>query len=131
MDNQYQTHLEPTNREVWYSSTLSDIHSDMVNNTVSRYRNKITLTSYMGDTFLEFIKKSQLYLDVSPEDQYYFVDASKQYRPDLISNEIYGSPIYYWVILSCNNLVSPLQVRTNLTLRIPPLGEILSHGGLI
>lgn len=131
MDNPYQTHLEPSNREVWYSSTLSDISSDRSENTLSRYRNKIRLTSYSGYTFIEFIKKSQLYLDVSSEDQYYFVDASKQYRPDLISNEIYGSPIYYWVILSCNNLISPLQVRTNLTLRLPPLGEILNHGGLI
>lgn len=131
MDNQYQTHREPSNREVWYSSTISDVYSDRANNTLSRYRNKIRLTSYTGYSFLEFIKKSQLYLDVSSEDQYYFVDASKQYRPDLISNEIYGSPIYYWVILSCNNLISPLQVRTNLTLRIPPLGEILNNGGLI
>ena len=131
MNNEYQTHLEPSNREVWFSSTLSDVYSDRDNNTLSRYRNKIRLTSYTGVTFLEFIKKSQLYLPVSPDDQYYFVDASKQYRPDLISNEVYGSPIYYWVILSCNNLISPLQVRTNLTLRIPPLGEILNHGGLI
>ena len=131
MNNEYQTHLEPSNREVWFSSSLSDIYSDKSNNTVSRYRNKIRLTSFSGVTFLEFIKKSQLYLPVSPDDQYYFVDASKQYRPDLISNEVYGSPIYYWVILSCNNLISPLQVRTNLTLRIPPLGEILNHGGLI
>lgn len=131
MNNEYQTHLEPSNREVWFSSTLSDVYSDRDNNTLSRYRNKIRLTSYTGVTFLEFIKKSQLYLEVSTDDQYYFVDASKQYRPDLISNEVYGSPIYYWVILSCNNLISPLQVRTNLTLRIPPLGEILNHGGLI
>lgn len=131
MNNQYQTHIEPTNREVWYSSTISDVYSDRSSTTLSRYRNKIRLTSYTGYTFLEFVKKSQLVLDVSPEDQYYFVDASKQYRPDLISNEIYGSPIYYWVILSCNNLISPLQVRTNLTLRIPPLGAILNNGGLI
>lgn len=131
MNNEYQTHLEPSNREVWFSSSLSDIYSDKSNNTVSRYRNKIRLTSFSGVTFLEFIKKSQLYLPVSPDDQYYFVDASKQYRPDLISNEVYGSPVYYWVILSCNDLISPLQVRTNLTLRIPPLGEILNHGGLI
>jgi len=131
MNNEYQTHLEPSNREVWFSSTLSDVYSDRDNNTLSRYRNKIRLTSYTGVTFLEFIKKSQLYLEVSTDDQYYFVDASKQYRPDLISNEVYGSPIYYWVILSCNNLISPLQVRTNLTLRLPPLGEILNHGGLI
>lgn len=131
MDNQYQTHLEPSNREVWYSSTLSDVYSDRANNTLSRYRNKIRITSYSGATFYEFIKKSQLYLDVSSEDQYYFVDASKQYRPDLISNELYGSPIYYWVILSCNDLISPLQVRANLTLRIPPLGSILNNGGLI
>jgi hypothetical protein len=131
MDNQYQTHVEPSNREVWYSSTISDVYSDRASNTVSRYRNKIRLTSYTGYTFLEFIKKSQLYLPVSAEDQYYFVDASKQYRPDLISNELYGSPIYYWVILSCNNLISPLQVRANLTLRIPPLASILNNGGLI
>lgn len=131
MNNQYQTHQEPTNREVWYSRVLSNVNSDRDINSLNRYRNKINLTSYSGYNVLEFIKKSQLYLPEAPTDQYYFVDASKQYRPDLISNEIYGSPIYYWVILSCNNLISPLQVVTNLTLRLPSLTSILNSGTLI
>ena len=131
MNNQYQTHQEPSNREVWYSKVLSNVVSDRDVNTLNRYRNKIKLTSYSGYNVIEFIKKSQLYLPEDPSDQYYFVDASKQYRPDLISNEVYGSPIYYWVILSCNNLISPLQVAANLTLRLPSLTSILNSGTLI
>jgi hypothetical protein len=131
MNNEFQTHQEPSNREVWYSASLSNVYSDRDVNTLNRYRNKITLTSYSGYTVLEFIKKSQLVLEEQSTDQFYFVDVSKQYRPDLISNEMYGTPIYYWVILSCNNLISPLQVTANLTLRIPSLGSILNSGTLI
>lgn len=130
-NNDYQIHTEPSMQEIWYSNFLNSISQQTTEGTLNRYKNKIYLTSYTGVHTIEFIKRSQLYLKEDPTDTYYFVDASKRYRPDLISLEMYGTPILYWVILECNNLFTPLDVETNLTLRIPSLSRILRDGRLV
>ena len=131
-NNIYQTRYEPSGKEVWYSSYIVNANSPKRStSSLSRYTNKITLTTVSGITVLEFIRKSQLYIEPSDSDQYYFVDASKRYRPDIIANEMYGTPILYWVILSCNNLSSPLQVETNMTLRIPQLTTLFNNEKVI
>lgn len=131
MFSEYQTKIEPTNKEVWYSGTINSATSSRNNSTLNRYTNKINLFYFDGTKVTEFIKKSQLYPEQSLDDQYYFVDASKRYRPDLIAQELYGTPILYWVILSANNLARPLDVKTNMTLRIPSLSSVLQNGRLI
>lgn len=132
MNNIYQDIAEPTGKEIWYSNYIAEANSSKRStSTLNRYKNKITLTTISGITVYEFIRKSQLYLEPRDDDQYYFVDASKRYRPDVISNEMYGTPILYWVILSCNNLSSPLDVKTNMTLRIPQLTTLLNNEKVI
>ena len=129
--NPYQKHLEPTGKDVWYSSLVTNVANRRTNSTLDRYANKNRITMYDGTTFIEFIRKSMLYTEVKSSDQYYFVDAGKRLRPDLISYELFGTPIFYWVILSDNNLVSSLQAQTNLTLRIPTLSNIVNNERLI
>lgn len=125
-DNIYQTNQEPSGKDVWYASTISIIEDPNDPNTkMNRYANKLRLTTRTGVRMIEFIKKSQIYIEESPEDAYYYVDAAKRYRPDLISLEIYGTPVLYWVILSCNNLKHPLELKTGMTVRIPPLQSII------
>lgn len=132
MNNVYQSIVEPSGKEIWYSDYIADATSPKRStSTLNRYKNKINLTTISGLTVYEFIRKSQLYIEPSDDDQYYFVDASKRYRPDIIANEMYGTPILYWVILSCNNLSSPLQVETNMTLRIPQLATLFNNEKVI
>ena len=131
-NNIYQDKAEPTGKETWYSNYIAKATvSKRSTSTLNRYKNKITLTTISGITSYEFIRKSQLYLEPRSDDQYYFVDASKRYRPDVISYEMYGTPVLYWVILSCNNLSSPLEVKTNMTLRIPQLTTLLNNEKVI
>ena len=131
-NNPYQTRREPSNKEVWYSQALSSVENTNVSvSYLDRYINKLSLVTRTGLKVTEFIKKSQLYLPVDPTDQYYFVDASIRYRPDIISQEVYGTPILYWVILSCNNLTHPLEMTTALTVRVPHLSRILKDGVLV
>lgn len=132
MDNQYQGIVEPSGKEIWYSSYISYVNNPKhSSSTMNRYKNKINLTTNSGITTIEFIRKSQLYIPPQDDDQYYLVDASKRYRPDVISNDMYGTPILYWVILSCNGLSSPLEVETNMTLRIPNLATIFNNERVI
>lgn len=131
LNNPMQRNLEPTFKEAWYSGLVKEVESSISNATLSRYKNKRVLTLFDNTTFIEFIRKSQLYTEKDPTDQYYFVEAGKRVRPDLISNDLYGTPIFYWVILSDNNMVSPLQAKTNLTLRVPSLANIVNNKKLI
>lgn len=120
--------IEPDGMEIWYSSHVSDvIEPPRSSSTLNRYKNKLQLVDSTGVRMIEFIKQSQLYLEPRDDDQYYFVDASKRYRPDAISMEVYGTPILYWVILMCNNLSHPLDVKTNMTLRIPRLSTLFDN----
>lgn len=129
--NPYQKNTEPSARKTWYSSAVVNVASKRTNSTLDRYANKNRITLYDGTTFIEFIRKSMLYTEVKDSDQYYFVEAGKKLRPDLISYELFGTPIFYWIILSDNNLVSSLQAQTNLTLRIPELAEVINNKKLI
>lgn len=126
-ENPYQTNPEPSGLEVWFGNSIAFVdNGSYTNNTkLNRYLNKLRLTSTTGVKFIEQIKRSQLYIKESSEDQYYYVDAGHRYRPDLIALEAYGNPVLYWIILSCNNLKSPLELTTGLTIRIPPLSSIV------
>lgn len=131
MQNEYQTTPEPSGKETWYSASINAVTSGSRVNTMNRYLNKVSLVYFDGTKVTEFIKKSQLYPEPSDDDQYYFVDASKRFRPDIIAQEVYGTPLLYWVILSANHLARPLDVKTNMTLRVPSLNTILRNGRLL
>ena len=129
--NPLQKNPEPSYMDTWYSGLVKTVEQDRINSTLSRYRNKRIITLIDGTTFIEFIRKSMLFTNIAPTDQYYFTSAGKKLRPDLLSYELYGTPIFYWVILSDNNLVSSLQMKTNLTLRVPTLSNIVNNNKLI
>lgn len=131
LNNPVQKRLEPSSREIWYSSIVTNVANNRTNSTLDRYANKNRITLRDGTTFIEFIRKSMLYTQEASTDQYYFVDAGKRLRPDLISYELFGTPIFYWLVLSDNNLVSSLQAQTNLTLRIPTLSDIVNNQKII
>ena len=55
--NPYQKHLEPTGKDVWYSSLVTNVANRRTNSTLDRYANKNRITMYDGTTFIEFIRK--------------------------------------------------------------------------
>lgn len=131
-DNPYQNRPEPSDREVWYSSTIHNIEQNTSQNTkMNRYQRKLRLTNRQGIKFIEFTRKEQIYIPESEDDEYYYIDPSHRFRPDLISQEVYGTPVLYWVILSCNDMRHPLDLDTGLTVRIPPLQSIIHDGRIM
>lgn len=49
-------------------------------------------------------------------------------RLDLISNRIYGSPNYWWVILAANNYQIEFDIESGEIIRIPyPLNSVLEE----
>ena len=56
----------------------------------------------------------------------YIVPSSREGRPDLISNDMYNTPNYYWVIVAFNSPLDPLNwPKTGMTIRIPNLNSVI------
>lgn len=63
--------------------------------------------------------------DVS--DYTYIIPSSYQYRPDLLANELYGTPLYWWVFMSRNlNVIrDPIwDFKTGRAIMIPTLDRL-------
>jgi len=49
-------------------------------------------------------------------------------RLDLISNRVYGSPNYWWVILAANNYHIEFDIEAGEVIRVPyPLADVLNE----
>jgi len=71
-----------------------------------------SLTSY----FLDVLRKLPVH------GEYVVVD--EEGRPDLLSHRIYGSTQYWWILLVYNNLVSPFDVQSGMTIRYPSIDDL-------
>jgi hypothetical protein len=56
---------------------------------------------------------------LSINDKFTVVTAATQYRPDLISNTIYGFPHYWWKIMEFNGINDILDFKAGITIRLP------------
>jgi hypothetical protein len=91
----------------------------------SRYQYTEIIKSKMGDRILE----STLYPDIpkSPDD-FYLISRPGD-RLDLLSQEFYKTPAYWWVLAIANSFVKgSLYVPPNKQIRIPAnIGDIIAN----
>tara|TARA_R110002167_G_scaffold245177_1_gene450590 strand:+ start:404 stop:604 length:201 start_codon:yes stop_codon:yes gene_type:complete len=41
-------------------------------------------------------------------------------RPDLISNDVYGTPGYWWLVCTANNIIDPFEeLKAGNTIKLP------------
>lgn len=83
------------------------------------YSKKTNRNRYKTPTFPKFERRST--------DLYVF--SREGDRLDLISQEFYGDPRYWWVIAEANNIgKGSFAVEAGLQLRIPkPIDDLLNH----
>jgi hypothetical protein len=92
----------------------------------SRYRGS-TVSQVELDGELEsyvFLRKPLL-VEPDTEDKYVTLDQGNQFRPDIISNQVYGDPNFGWAIMEVNNIRSFVELTMGLRLRIPPLTSVV------
>lgn len=92
-------------------------------NEDSRYKNSIT-TDLVDSTEVFVILKKFPTIEVTPNDSAVKVTSATSYRPDLLSNLVYGTPNFGWALLLANNLRSFAELSPGLKLRVPPLDQI-------
>lgn len=85
----------------------------------SRYANSEVLY-YTEKKLLTFktYKKNQNEesLFETPETKYYVVTSGTEYRPDLVSQKIYGTPDFWWRIMEANNIKDIFDFKSGLNL---------------
>lgn len=93
----------------------------------SRYRGA-TITSVETTEGLEnyTILKLPIVVPETEFDFYISIDSNNEFRPDMLSFQVYGTPDYGWAIMEVNNLRSFKDLTIGNRLRIPPLDNIQS-----
>ena len=84
----------------------------------SRYaENKICY--YKEDRYLTFSTYKKNNYPSSSRDKYMVITKGYEYRPDLISQKIYGFPDYWWKIMEANNIKDIYNFKAGVNIRIP------------
>lgn len=96
-------------------------------NYISRY--SIYRQILDTDTYLE--SYNQKYISQSDRDQFHVVTNKEENRLDIISNNYYGTPTYWWVIALANELIDPFIVNVGTSVRIPPIDSIFELNGVL
>lgn len=75
-----------------------------------------------GQTYLETF--NQKFIPKSDNDTYHVVTPREVNRLDIISEDFYGTPDYWWAIALANNMIDPFFVSEGVMLRLPPLSSL-------
>jgi len=70
---------------------------------------------------------NQVKIPEDSNDQYHVITQREVNRLDIISNNYYQSPEYWWAIALANNLIDPFVIEEGMVLRIPPLTSLSSY----
>ncbi len=91
----------------------------------SRYGRGIAAKTRNNKNFLVLRRPIQIKEDAS--DIFITVTQEFEKRPDLLSNNVYGTAEYWWVIYEFNNIRDPLfGLKAGQILRIPAIERVLA-----
>ena len=96
---------------------------------ISRYSIYRQILDDDKELYLETVNQTPV--DESELDRYHKVLKEEENRLDIISNNYYGTPEYYWVIALGNNLIDPMVVRPGEILRIPNFNSLKDWKGAL
>ena len=74
---------------------------------------------YKEEKYLTFkTYKKNTYAN-SSRDKYMVVTKGYEYRPDLVSQKVYGFPDYWWKILEANSIKDIYDFKAGINIRVP------------
>ena len=68
---------------------------------------------------------NQVSVPDTEEDFYHIVKDNEEGRLDIISQNYYGTPIYWWAIAIANDFIDPYVVNAGTMVRIPSLSSLI------
>lgn len=84
----------------------------------SRYAES-TILRYGDAARLTFEIYKKTFAQESPIDKVAVIPPGLEYRPDLMSNQAYGTPDFWWRILEVNGMMDVFDFKAGKTIRIP------------
>lgn len=105
-------------------SEAINISKDDIIDRVSRYRkSRVIYYGELPKTTFEIYKRIPVIAD-STIDKVTLITPGWEYRPDLVSFDVYGAPDFWWKIMEVNKLNDILQFKAGLTITLPSnIGE--------
>lgn len=97
---------------------LTEINPLSYVNMASRYAESKVL-KYSEKGFLTFETYKKKAYTPSSNDMFTVISAGVEYRPDLLSYQIYGVPDFWWRIMEVNGIMDIFDFKAGLTIRIP------------
>jgi hypothetical protein len=84
----------------------------------SRYsENRISY--YKDEKYLVFNTYKKNKYDENSSDRYMIITKGYEYRPDLVSQKVYGFPDWWWKILEANNIKDIYDFKSGLNIKVP------------
>lgn len=99
-------------------SEISNLQNQNFVANSSRYINsKILSWGDLKTITFETYKRSKY--EPKESDRFYTITPGVEYRPDLISNKVYGDPSFWWWIMQVNNIQDILDFKAGTNIIIP------------
>lgn len=92
--------------------------SDLFVNSTSRYADSVTVY-YGSQKLLTYKTYKRISTTSSPDDRYTVISAGWEFRPDLVSQSIYGIPDFWYKIMEVNNITDIMDFTSGRTIKIP------------
>lgn len=89
----------------------------MAASKTSRYFSSKVIRTNEGYTAFAIYKRK--YYPSSNEDRFLTITEPYDYRPDLVSVDIFGVPDFWWRLMEANNMTDITQFRAGKNIRVP------------
>jgi hypothetical protein len=96
----------------------ANINADRFVTKTSRYADS-TVYYYSENKFITFETYKRNINDPASDDMYMVITKSREYRPDLVSNAVYGDPDFWWKIMEVNGMKDIFDFKAGANIRLP------------
>ncbi len=84
----------------------------------SRYETS-TVIYYGEKKYITFPLYRRPIIETGKRDRYTVINKSTEYRPDLVSQDFYGTSIFWWKVMEANNIRDIWDFKAGLSILIP------------
>jgi len=97
---------------------FTDIKQSNFVTSVSRYANS-RIIYYSDEKIITFETYKRKKFNPTPKDQVTVITPKTEYRPDLLSQDKYGLPDFWWKIMEVNDIKDIMDFKSGKTIILP------------
>lgn len=98
--------------------TQTSINAKTLVSGSSRYRNS-SVIYYGSNNKLTFETYKRNAFVSSQDDRFAVIPPDQEFRPDITSNKVYGTPSFWWRIMEINGIFDIFDYKAGINVRLP------------